>query len=101
MSKGNKWYIIHDLKAYLVYRKTKELAEDKNKLCEELAEDKSFKDYIGLNSIKMRFENYRYIDTGQGLKNYAQQSKEVFDDYKDKSIQEIKTKIQELEKLSA
>ena len=86
------------MKVYLVYKKIKELAEDKNELCKELAENKSFKNYIGLNSIKMRFENYKYIDTGQGLKHYAQQSKEVFDEFTDQSIQEIEAQIKKLEK---
>ena len=97
---GYKWKKIHELKAYHTYRKVKE-GGNKNKLCEELAKDRDFKNYIGLDSIIMKIENNRYIDTGQGLYSYSEQCKAVFDEFKDKSIQEIEATIQGLEKLSA
>ncbi len=92
-----KWYIIHDLKAYLVYRKIKE-GGNKDKLCKKLAEDKDFKNYIGLDSIIMKIENNRYIDTGQGLYNYSEQCNAVFDEFTDQSIQEIEAQIKKFEK---
>lgn len=94
MGKGSEWKKIHDLKTYLIYRRIKE-DEDKNKLCEELAEDKDFKGYINLYSIILKIENYRYIDTNalKGCKGYSRQSKSVYDEYKDQSIQKIKEAI--------
>ena len=88
-----KWKEIHDLKAFLVYRKIME-KENKEKLCEELSRDKDFKDYISLDSIKMKIENYNYLDTKKkGLSNYSKQSQSVFKEYKTISIPEIERKI--------
>ena len=76
----------------------KDREENKELLCEELAEDKDFKDYIPIGSIKMKIENYRYRDTGLGLSGYSAQSNRIFDEYKNKSIEEIEKTIEEIEK---
>ncbi len=88
-----KWDYIHNLKAYFTYRKEKDNRGDKAKLCEELAQDKSFKDYISLSSIKMKIENYRYLDTGKGLSGFSLQSEEVFNKFKACSLPEIEKEI--------
>ena len=95
---NTKWNWLHDLKAYLVYRKIKYRGENQTGLCEELAEDQQFKNYISLSSIKMKIENYRYLDTGKGLSAYSNQSHEVFNKYKNQTIQEIETEIKKMEK---
>ena len=78
-----KWKKDHDLKAFYVYKKIKE-GGNKEKLCKELSKDEVFKDYISLDSIKMKIENYRWLDTGgqKGLSNYSKQSQEIFEEYK-------------------
>ena len=77
MGRGSEWQIIHDLKAYLVYRQIKE-GGDKNKLCEDLSEDEDFKNYIHWGSIKMKIENYNYIDKREGLESYSKQRTKVW-----------------------
>ena len=101
MGKGIEWKRIHDLKAYHVYRKFKE-GENKRKLCEELKKDKYFQDR-SLYSIILKIENYRYIDTGgrEGCKGYSDQAVRVFEEYKDKTIQEIKEAVSQYEKNTA
>ena len=96
-----KWDKIHDLKVYLAYRRVKE-GEDKNMLCEELAEDKGFiKKSIPLSSIKMRIGNFEALDSKgkEGLSHCSKQSRQVFEEFKDKSIQEIEKAIKEAEKV--
>ena len=90
-----KWEEIHELKVYLIYRKEKECSAEKNRLCEELSQDIDFKRVdISFNSLKMKFENYKYLDTGkEGLSNYSKKSKEVFDKYKDFSISDLENEI--------
>ena len=96
---NTKWDWIHDFKAYLVYRKMKDRGENKEQLCKELAEDKSFKNYISLSSIKMKIENYRYLDTkNEGLRQYSKQSEEVYKEYKNSSIEKIIEGIKKTEK---
>ena len=93
--KGHKWEWIHDLKVYLVYRKVKEGLGEKDRLCEDLAKDEDFKEAkISSKSIKMKFENNRYLDTGKGLEHCSKQNKQVFNKYKDCSIKEITTDIE-------
>ena len=97
---NTKWDWIHNLKAYLVYRKMKDRGENKEQLCEELTEDKSFKNYISLSSIKMKIENYRYLDTkSEGLKQYSSQSEKVYKKYKNSSIEKVIEGIEKIEKV--
>ncbi len=98
MGKGIEWKRIHDLKAYHVYRQIKE-GGDKRKLCEDLSKDKYFQDR-SLDSIILKIENYRYIDTGgrEGCKGYSDQAVSVLNEYKDRSVQEIKEAISQYEK---
>ena len=92
-----KWKKIHDLKAFHVYKKIKERG-DKKKLCEELSQDADFKGYISLSSIKLKIENYEYLDTEEGLSNYSKQSQEVFEEYKDKDLKDIEQAIKNYSK---
>ena len=95
---NTKWYPVHDLKAYLVYRKMKDRGEDKEALCKDLDKDKDFKAYISVDSINLKIENYRYLDTKEkGLPNYSKQSEEIHKKYKDSEIQEIEQTIESLE----
>ena len=94
---NTKWEWIHDLKAYLIYRIWKETGADKNTLCENLSKDTDFRNYISSNSIKMKLGNYHYLETKEGLSNYSNQSKEVYDFYKKKEIEEIEKDIKNKE----
>ena len=82
MGKNYKWKRIHELKAYLAYRKIKELSEDKD-----------FKDYISFDSILMRVGNSRSVETGNGLTSISEQNHKVFEEFKGQSIQNIKEAI--------
>ena len=94
-----KWGDIHELKAYLVYRKAQEGLSGKSKLCEELSEDEDFKKSdISLVSIKMKFENNRCLDKGEGLENYSQRNKKIFDKYEKLSIEELENEIVKIKK---
>ena len=96
---NRKWEEIHELKAYLIYRKAKENHGEKNKLCEELAGDEDFKkSKISSNSIKMKFENNRFLDTGEGLKNYSKKNEEIFNQYKGYSIEGLEKEIEKKER---
>ena len=44
---------------------------------------------MSYDSFKMRVDNFKYLATGTGLKNYSKQSKEVYDKYKDSSKKEF------------
>ena len=93
------WKEIHDLKAYLTHRKIEENPEKKNDEITQLAEDKDFKEYISESSIKMKISNYKYLDEkDSGLSNFSKQSKKVYEEHKNKSIEEIKEEIKQLEK---
>lgn len=95
-----EWKKIHDLQAYLAYRKHKE-GEDKKRVCEDLAEDPDFKDYISYGSIAMKIENYKYYYDRKGkLDHYSRKSIKVVDKYKYKSISEIQTAIQKMKKVA-
>ena len=97
---NTKWNWIHNLKAYLVYRKMKDRGENKERLCEELTEDKSFKNYISFSSIKMKIENYRYLDTkSEGLKQYSNQCEKVYKKYKNSSVEKVIEEIEKIEKV--
>jgi hypothetical protein len=45
---------------------------------------------MGAASLRMRVQNFRAIDGGGGLDNYAKQSKQVFDQYGGSSQAELK-----------
>ena len=102
-----KWEEIHELKAlrdYFVYKKDKEKVGEKSKLksklCKKLAEeDEHFKKAdISLSSIKMKFENNRYLDTNgkEGLEHFSKQNEKIFNKYKDYKISEIEKEIRRL-----
>ena len=93
---NTKWNYIHDLKAYLVYRKVRDEKRDKDSLCEELSQEGWFKDHISLSSIKMKIGNYKYLDVREGLSNYSQQSSQIFDKYEKATILEIEEVIKKL-----
>ena len=97
-----KWEDIHELKAYLVYKKVKEGRGAKSDLCKGLEQDKDFKrEGISLASIQMKFENNRFLaakSSGnikeiEGLKNYSQRNKKIFDKYENFSIEELESEI--------
>ncbi len=96
------WEIIHDLKAYLVYKQIKE-GGNKKKLCDDLSEDRFFKGYISLSSIQKKIRNFVALssdDPASGLSGYTKQAESVFNEFKGKSIQEIKSAIVYYENLT-
>ena len=93
--KKNKhtWKYIDDLKAYYFYRKLKK----------DTKENRAYLKPFLLNSNKMdsvfmRFRNFENLKTGKALKNTAKKSKQVYDDFKSKSLEDIKLAIIQKEK---
>ena len=90
---NTKWDWIHDLKAYHVYRRIKEKKGERENEITQLSEDHNFKNYISRASIVMKLGNYQYLDEGRGLYSFSKQSAEVYEKYKNKSIEDIKKDI--------
>ena len=92
-----KWETIHELKAYFIYRQIKEGLKEQENLF--IKEDPDFKKAeISLDSLKMKVENYRYLDTkgDEGLKNCSKQTKKIFSDWKTCSIEDLKKKLRNI-----
>lgn len=43
------------------------------------------------SSFKKAIDNFKYLDTRKGLSNYAQHQKKTYENYKDKSKDELKS----------
>ena len=73
-----------DLKAYYFYRKLnlKPFLKQSNKM----------------DSVLMKLGNYASLETKKGLKQASKQSKEVYKDFKNKSLEDIKKAIIQKEK---
>ena len=87
-----KWNELHELKTLLVYKKINKGYGDQNKLCEELSKDPAFVQAgIPLSSVKMKIQNITHLDTKglKGLCSVSNLNKEVFQKYKDTSIQNL------------
>lgn len=84
LTEGNKmdeykWTVEEDKIALYLYRFG--TLDDIKRICVKLP--------MGYDSFKMRVDNFKYLVTGTGLKNYSKQSKEVYDKYKDSSKKEF------------
>ena len=93
-----KWNELHELKTLLIYKKITERYDEKDKLCEEFSKDPFFVQAgIPLSSIKMKIQNIIYLDTSglKGLSNVANLTKEIWQKYKDTSIQDLEQIIYE------
>ena len=75
----HKWTVEEDKIALYLYRFG--TLDDIKRICVKLP--------MGYDSFKMRVDNFKYLATGTGLKNYSKQSKEVYDKYKDSSKKEF------------
>lgn len=95
---SQKWLKIHELKVLKVYKQidiNRLNGRDQNKLFEELAQDKVFlKAGISKSSIKMKCQNLRYLDIGNGLSHASQLNGKVFKKYGHFSIEELEKKIE-------
>ncbi|MBC6415189.1 MAG: tyrosine--tRNA ligase [Bdellovibrionales bacterium] len=89
-----KWWFLHDLKAFLAYKKIKEGADRKD-ITEKLLQDKNFKDYISKSSLLMKIGGYQHFETGQGISNNSPQSEKIYHKYKCYSPLNLKTLIDE------
>ena len=75
-----RWTKLHELKALLVYKKLKEEVEKDN----IFPKDK-------FSSLMRKLENIKYLDTNgkKGLANASKLNKNIFEKYKNKTIQEL------------
>ena len=85
-----KWINLHELKTLLVYKKIQK-GEDRAKLMKELSEDEIFSKHGDkTGSIAKKLGNIEYLDKKIGkLKNASKLNKDIFEKYKDKTIQEL------------
>ncbi len=89
-----KWTNLHELKVFIIYR---ENVLHRDQLCKNLKKnDESFT--CSLDSIKMKCRNYKSIETGKGLRNCSELSKETYRKYEDYSIKELKAEEKKLSK---
>ena len=93
---SQKWLKIHELKVLKVYKQIKN-GGNQNELFKELARDENFiKADIFEGSIKMKYQNIKYLDTGKGrLSNVSKLNRECFDQYGHLSVEEMEKKIEE------
>ena len=90
------WTELHELKVLLIYKKA-QAGGNKEELCQSL-KDKDSSFTCDLNSIVMKFDNYKSLGTiGQGLDHTSQLNKEVFEKYKNHSIEELEKEIRKRE----
>ncbi|MCZ0932617.1 MAG: hypothetical protein OXJ52_05650 [Oligoflexia bacterium] len=89
-----KWFYMDDLIAYYFYRelKNKTDQEQRDRLMPFLLQSDK------MDSVLMKFGNYKSLDTGKGLKNASKKSIEVYEQFKNKSLKEIKQAIIQKEK---
>ncbi len=77
--KKHKWTEEDDKKALYAYKFLN--PDDVKRMADDLP--------MSIDSFKMRIENFRYLNKGQGLPNYSKQSKKIFEKYKDASREEF------------
>ena len=94
--KKMKWTYLQEMKVLLIYKKI-QAGGKQEQLCKEL-KDKDSSFTCPLNSIEMKLENIKFLDTGEGLRNASDLNKEVFEKYKNYSIDELEKAIKNKEK---
>jgi len=72
------WYYIDNLKVYYLYRKIKE--------------DCNLKRFTS-SSIGYKLSNYSFLHTGKDHENCSEESIDIYKQFKDKSLEEIKEEI--------
>lgn len=77
--KRHKWTEDDDKKAFYAYKFLN--ADDVKLMTDDLP--------MSINSFKMRIENFRYLDKGIGLPHFSEQSKKIYEKYKNASKEEF------------
>ena len=94
---SQKWLKIHELKVLKVYKQIKD-GGNQNELFKELAQDEVFlKQGISEGSIKMKYQNIKYLDEGVGLRRASKLKKDIFLEYGNCSVEELKWEIEKME----
>ena len=92
---NQKWTEIHELKVLLLDKKLK-VGGDKTHLIEELSKDEDFvQAEIPIGSIKMKLDNIKNLKSDKGLSHISKLNREVFDKYKDYSLEDLEKVIKE------
>lgn len=86
---SHKWTKNDDIVAFYLYRFN---MGGLNFSIEEIAEQ------LGMSeaSLKMRISNFKFVDVGEGLKNYAQLTKEVFLEFRSLSKNEHQAEVKKI-----
>ena len=88
--KKHNWKYIDNLKVYYIYRK------DKKNYELEVETDSDLKE-IPFSSILMKLDNYNFLHTGKGLAHCSKQSKDIYREFRNKSLEDIKKEIDDYE----
>ena len=92
---NQKWTEIHELKVLLLDKKLK-AGGDKTHLLEELSKDEDFvQAEIFIDSIEMKLGNIENLKSDKGLSHISKLNREVFDKYKDYSLEDLEKVIKE------
>ena len=80
MKEKHKWKLSDDIVAFYLYKygSTKEIEPAAKKLG------------IKYTSMKMRINNFSFLDTNNGLQNYSKQSQNVYLSWKNSNLEELK-----------
>ncbi len=90
-----KWKCIHELKVLTIYKRIK-AGEEETRLCKELSMDQDFVTAdISEGSIRMKVQNNKFLDSGEGLANASRKNREVevFEKYRFLTIEQLEKKI--------
>jgi hypothetical protein len=83
---NHKWKITDDIVAFYMYKcgSKNETEQAANKL------------RIELNSMIMRVNNFAFLDTNKGLRNFSKQTESVYNSWKDSSLIELKAEYEKI-----
>ena len=91
-----EWTPLQDLKAFLLYKKVLAGSAEADLRQALKSQDKSFT--CSNSAVKKRIQSFRHLDAGKGLSHAGKQSWRVFNEFKDRSIEEIEEVIERKEK---
>jgi hypothetical protein len=79
----HKWTEEEDKIAFYAYRFLSE--DETNKIANKLP--------MSNDSFLMRIQNYKFLDTGEGLRNYSKQSERIYKKYENTSQEDFALKL--------
>ena len=82
----HKWKITDDIVAFYLFKSglTKKIEYVAKKLG------------IKVTSLKMRVNNFAFLDTSKGLSNFSKQTESVYNSWKDSSLTELKAEYEKI-----